>query len=341
MLWKKAIAMLETNDTKDTMKFNGSVIFSKAGVGFCGFFIYFFTCLVALVFTLLLASAVLSSPAMSKNSRVTVSKMVPGKAAAAKMYPWPRRNENYEPLSKRATPPAGFKRVKVGKDSYAYWLRHLPLLPKGAKVKDYKGSVLRSSSAVSWAVVDLDVGKRDLQQCIDVLMRLRAEYLWWSGKKDKIAFRYAGGKYVGWKHWRAGLRPKRRRRKTVLERGGRRGSSRKSFRAYLTFMFAMTGTMHHVSEPRVDFNDMKAGDFFIQPPPRPGSLGHAVVILDLARNSKGEVRALIGEGFTPAQDFHLLKAPDGERWYKLKSGSKVRTPQWSPFKWSDLARFRY
>ena len=267
---------------------------------------------------------------------------VPSVKKASQMYPWPRKNKSYQPLSKRLRVPAGFKRVTVNKGSYAHWLRHLPLRKKGTSVRDYSGRVLGASSAHSSAVVDLDVGKRDLQQCVDTLLRLRGEYLWWRGKKNKIAFRYAGGKYFGWRHWKAGLRPKRKRRKTFFKPGGRRGSSRKRFRAYLTFMFAMTGTMHHVREPRVKFKDMQAGDFFINPPPRSGALGHAVVILDLAKDAKGRTKALIGEGYTPAQDFHILKTPSGKRWYDLDPGVAVQTPQWPvAFKWKDLARFRY
>jgi hypothetical protein len=66
-----------------------------------------------------------------------------------------------------------------------------------------------------------------------------------------------------------------------------------------------------------------------------------VVILDVARNARGEVRALIGEGYTPAQDLHVLRAPGGGAWYRLSQGDSVKTPQWPAFGWGDLRRFRY
>jgi|AMFO01.1.fsa_nt_gi hypothetical protein len=104
----------------------------------------------------------------------------------------------------------------------------------------------------------------------------------------------------------------------------------------------MTGTMHHVLEPRVRFAHLRAGDFFIQPPPSPGSLGHAVVILDLARDPRGRLRALLGEGYTPAQDFHVLWAPGGGAWYRLAPHRGVQTPLWPvPFTFTQLRRFRY
>ena len=80
----------------------------------------------------------------------------------------------------------------------------------------------------------------------------------------------------------------------------------------------------------------------MNPPPRAGALGHAVVVLDLASDKKGTKAALIGEGYTPAQDFHVLKTPKGKTWYILDPAAAVSTPQWPvAFKWKDLARFRY
>ncbi len=298
--------------------------------------------LVVLITVLAFFETDFSSVAYSGPAAAAHGSVPPGRVDAGKMYQWPRRNMKYEPMSGRFPTPDGFKRVAVERNGYAYWLRHLPLLPAGTEVRDYRGNVLKSSSRVSAAVVDLDTGKRDLQQCIDTIMRLRAEYFWWKGEADRTFFRYAGGKYVGWKHWRAGLRPEYKDRKTVFRRSGAKGASRKNFESFMTFMFAMTGTMHHVREPRVAFENMQAGDFFIHSPPRPGSLGHAVVILDLARCPKGRVKALIGQGYTPAQDLHVLKTPEGKDWYELNPDGAIPTPLWPvPFKWKDLARFRY
>jgi hypothetical protein len=267
----------------------------------------------------------------------------PSAAKARKMYPWKRKNAKYTPLSLRLAPPPGYRRVGQAVGTYGHWLRHLPVRRRSSKVHDYTGRVLPGSTSVSAAVIDLNVPPKDRQQCIDTILRLRAEYLWWKNKKGKIKFRYAGGKYFGWSHWRKGLLPRRKRGRTVFvkRRSGRSGS-RKSFAAYLSYMFAMTGTMHHVREPRVTFDKMQPGDFFINPPPRSGALGHAVVILDLARRQDGAIAALIGEGYTPAQDFHVLKTPKGKRWYRLDPRRPVSTPQWPhPFKWKDLARFRH
>ena len=294
---------------------------------------------VALIVPLVL-SMIASAPASATPPAPGAG--APSAAVAAKRYPWARRHAGYAPLSGRFPPPAGFIRVSAASRSYAAWLRHLPLLPKGTPVRDYQGNRLTSSTAAAAAVIDLDVGRRDLQQCMDMVMRLRGEYLWWRGRPDQTKFRYAGRRYFGWSQWRRGIRPKRQGRRTVYVPQRRADASRVNFRRYLTFMFMMTGTMHNVYEPRVAFKDLAAGDFFVQPPPRPGYLGHAVVVLDVARNQAGDVRALLGEGYTPAQDLHVLKAPTGGVWFTLKPGHGVQTPLWpEPFKWTQFRRFKY
>lgn len=232
--------------------------------------------------------------------------------------------------------------MTVKPNSYAEWLRHLPLLPKGTPVRDHAGGKLVGATAAAAAVIDLDVGRRDLQQCMDTLMRLRGEYLWWRKQAHKTRFRYAGGKYFGWAQWSRGIRPQRQGRRIVYVPQARAAHGRQSFRRYLTFMFMMTGTVHNTREPHVAYKDLAAGHFFVQPPPSPGSLGHAVVILDVARNRSGEVRALLGEGYTPAQDLHVLTAGPGRAWYRLDPAQGVQTPQWPvPFTWKQLRRFRY
>ncbi len=287
-----------------------------------------------------LSLLVSAPPGGARPARAAVR--VPTPAEAAKRYPWPRQRRGYESLATRFPAPAGYRRVAVPPGSFADWLRHLPLRAPGTPVRDYAGTKLDRSTAVAAAVIDLDVGRRDLQQCMDTVMRLRGEYHWWRKRAYRTRFRYGGGRYFGWSQWARGIRPKRRGRRIVYEKRAGVAMGRRSFRRYLTFMFAMTGTAHNTAEPRVPFAKLAAGNFFVQPPPMPGFLGHAVVILDVARDSRGRVRALIGEGYTPAQDLHVLKAPGGGAWYRLDPRHPVQTPLWgTAFQWSQLHRFRY
>lgn len=258
-------------------------------------------------------------------------------ALAARRYLWKRRFGGYQSLSTRIAPPAGYQRVPPQPGSFAAWLRELPLLPAGSPVRAFDGRVLRDGNDPGVAaVVDLDLSRRDRQQCADSVMRLRGEYLQASGRADKASFPWAGGKRFGYKQWREGLRPVQKGRSWAFEAKARPSSGHESFRAYLEFMFTWTGTQHLVSEPRVAADKLQPGDFFIQA----GSPGHAVIALDLVRDAAGRRRALIGQGFMPAQDLHVLRAGDGSAWFELSPPRPVQTPFWRPFAWSELRRFR-
>jgi hypothetical protein len=80
--------------------------------------------------------------------------------------------------------------------------------------------------------------------------------------------------------------------------------------------------------------DVQIGDFFIHP----GSPGHAVLIADLATNAEGRKRALILQGYLPAQSPHLL-GNAGEPWLELDTTKPFDSPRWGEFPWSELRRF--
>jgi len=264
---------------------------------------------------------------------------VPTVAQAAKMYPWTRRQPGYASLACRVAPPVGCVPLAADARSYARWLRHLPVLPEKTPVRSYRGGlILPGSSRHLAAVVDLDVGTRDRQQCADTIMRLRGEYLHWRGQTERTRFFWAGGERFSYAQWRQGVRPVKQGRKWVFLRRAPPSQGYRSFRRYLGYMFSWTGTLHQMREPRVEASKLEAGDFFIQG----GSPGHAVVVLDLCRDAAGTLRGLIGQGFMPAQDLHLLRAADGSPWFRLDPSQRtVDTPLWRPFHWSDLRRFRY
>ena len=81
-----------------------------------------------------------------------------------------------ERLADRIAPPSGYVRETCSDNSFTTYLRNLPLLPKGSKVLLYNGKEKANQAAV-FAVVDMEIGNRDLQQCADAVIRLRAEYL--------------------------------------------------------------------------------------------------------------------------------------------------------------------
>lgn len=270
----------------------------------------------------------------------TAAATPPTAAQAKKMYPWERRAAGYSPLVSRLAPPTGFIRVTANRGSYAHWLRHLPLLPQGTPVRSYRGRViLPADHKALAAVVDLSLSKRDRQQCADTIMRLRGEYLYQRGKASQLRFRWAGGKRFGYAQWSKGLRPKKQGRKWAFVQSARPGRGYRNLRRYLEFIFSWTGTLHMAGEPRVKAAKIQPGDFFIQG----GSPGHVVLVMDMARDAGGRVKLMVGQGFMPAQDLHVLRAANGSPWFDWDPTKPViSTPGWwRPFTAKNLRRFRY
>lgn len=234
-------------------------------------------------------------------------------------YPW-MNHTAHSALVDRAAAPPGAVRVAVGDDSFGAWLRGLPMYPPEQLVHLYDGS-LKPRQDVHYAVVDLDVARRDLQQCADAVMRLWAEYLFASGKTDRIRFHPDPGKpkEIAW--W-----------------GGKR---RNGWTLFLTKVFADAGTASLQAElPRAE-GPVLPGDVLIQG----GHPGHAVLVLDVAEKG-GERFLLIGQSYMPAQQFHVVKNLDDTRlspWFResdLDQPNGLQTPEWRPFRRGDVRRFR-
>lgn len=211
-------------------------------------------------------------------------------------------------LAQRIAPPAGFERVPAPDGSFAAWLRGLPMRPEGAPVLTYTGKP-KWRQDVHAAVVDIDIGTRDLQQCADAIMRLRAEWLYGLGRDKDIAFNDTDGK---------------RRRFSAYSRKDHAG-----FRKYMDLVFAYAGTYSLERElKKVAPEEIAIGDVFI----KGGFPGHAVLVADMVENKQtGEKRFLLLQSYMPAQNMHILKNPnatDGSPWYATPIGAQLVTPEW-------------
>ena len=91
-------------------------------------------------------------------------------------YPWLQDWQEHPPmvtLVSKFPVPQGYERVTVQPKTYSHWLRHLPIRTDRTNVLSFRGYRLSRPSA---AIVAIDVGTRDLQQCADSVIRLHAEY---------------------------------------------------------------------------------------------------------------------------------------------------------------------
>jgi hypothetical protein len=245
--------------------------------------------------------------------------------------------ESGSTIEARFAPPGGFRRVVVAPGSFAAYLRAARLRPPRAPVRLHTGA-LKARQDVHAAVLDLDLGPRDLQQCADSVMRLHAEHLFASGRADEIAFHFTSGFLCDFSSWRRGLRPRVSGSEVRWEAGGAIDSSSDSLRRYLDVVFTYAGTR---SLPRdlvraATSSPVEPGDVFLQP----GSPGHAMVVVDAAERD-GSRAILLAQGYMPAQDVHVVRnpgSPTGGAWFAAGAGRALSTPEWT-FRWSERWRF--
>lgn len=261
-----------------------------------------------------------------------------GGAGADGLYAW--RDVAAAPgqtLERRFAPPSGFERIAAAPGSFAAWLRALPLQEDGARVHLHTGAEKRRQD-VHAAVVAIDTGTRDLQQCADAIMRLRAEWLFGAGRLTDIAFTMTEGGSVPFSRWAKGERPSPSGK--VWKRSASPDASHASLRRYLDFVHSYAGTVSLEKElaPVAQLDDLAPGDVFI----KGGFPGHAVLVADVAVNPVTKAkRFLLIQSFMPAQDMHVLRNPqnpDGSPWYSLSAGALV-TPEWT-FPTGSLRRWR-
>ncbi len=240
-------------------------------------------------------------------------------------------------ISERFNCPKDFTRTKVEAGSFSDYLRKLPLKPDGTEVKYYDGRSKYNSKAYC-AVVDKEIGTKDLHQCADAVMRLRAEYLWEARQYDQIHFNFTNGFRADYSKWMNGQRISVSGNKVSWYSGAAASSDYNSFWKYLERVFMYAGTLSLSKELNpVKLEEMQIGDVFIQG----GSPGHAVIVVDMAVDAEGKKLFMLAQSYMPAQDIQILNNPNNESispWYELDFEGVLQTPEWT-FDSTDLKRF--
>lgn len=255
------------------------------------------------------------------------------------IYCWTKFYNIVNSLENRIRVPDGFERQPAPEGSFAGWLRGIPLKAGRPQVKLYNGEE-KGNQTAHHAVIDMDVGKRDLQQCADAVMRLRAEYLFSAKKTSDIHFNFTSGDKCDWDRWRQGYRPKISGNKVSWNKSSQPSNTHKNFRAYLNMVYNYAGTASLEKELKKvpSVNEIKAGDVFIYG----GFPGHAVLVMDVAVNpSNGKKAFLIAQSYMPAQEMHVLVNPidsDMSPWYPAEFVGDLQTPEWT-FSQNQLRRF--
>jgi len=241
-------------------------------------------------------------------------------------------------VSERFIVPNGYQRNIQAANSFGLYLQTLPLKPNGTLVHYYSGE--EKPNKVAAAVLNIDVGKKDLQQCADAVMRLRAEYLYQTKQYNALHFNFTNGFKADYTKWRSGYRIIVSGNKVNWVKTGKESTSYQSFREYLDKVFTYAGTASLAKELKpITLKELQVGDVFI----KGGSPGHAVIVVDVAMKTKTNKKVfLIAQSYMPAQDIHILinsENPQLSPWQELdENATYITTPEWT-FDKNQLMRF--
>jgi hypothetical protein len=206
--------------------------------------------------------------------------------------------------------PEGYNRVKTEKNSFAEFLQNLPLKPDGSPVLLFNGNEKGNQDA-HLAVVDLPIGKRDLHQCADAIMRLRADYLFGQKRYNEIEFLFVSGKRSNYATYLAGRTP-----------------NSTNLWSYLENVFNLASTLSLDKQLKSkDLNSIEVGDVFI----KGGSPGHAVIVVDKCVNTEGKVKFMLAQSYMPAQETQVLVNPQDPNnpWYDLDFVDILETAEYT------------
>ncbi|MBV1757140.1 MAG: DUF4846 domain-containing protein [Dethiosulfatibacter sp.] len=246
-------------------------------------------------------------------------------------------NKDGMTVAERYMTPQGYDRTDVEPDSFSAFLRQQRLKSYGERVFYYDGRQKRGEGIYD-SVFDVDIGDRDLHQCADAIMLLRAEYLYSQKRYDEIAFNFVSGFTAEYSKWMDGYRIKVEGNDVSYYKATDLSETYESFRKYMDMVFAYASTLSMEKELMpVSANDMKIGDVFIVG----GSPGHAIIVVDMAENENGNKIFMVAQSYMPAQQTQILINPaDGSisPWYSIEGVDQLRTPEWT-FSLDRLKRF--
>jgi len=241
-------------------------------------------------------------------------------------------------IASRIIAPENYERKGLEPYSFQHYLRSLPLKPEGSLVTYFDGST-KTNNQVYTDVIDLAIGNKDLHQCADAVMRLKAEYLWKQKRYNEIHFNFTNGHKVAYSEWMKGKRMAVDGNKTRWVSGGSPSNTYNDFWDYMELIFMYAGTASLEKEmDQIEISQADIGDVLI----RGGHPGHAVIIVDKAiHKENGQAIFLLAQSYMPAQELQILHNivdTDLSPWYTFQEG-QIDTPEWTFFP-NQLRRFQ-
>ena len=198
--------------------------------------------------------------------------------------------------------PDGYVKSEYAAGSFPYFISGLPLAKMDSAVTCFDGRPAVSFQQTCYRIVDVPLIDKN-EQCADVCMRLRAEYLYDMGRFRKIGFTDNNGNRLRYRF----------------------GACRPLFERYLRKVFAWCNTESlRKSLPPGQIDDIVPGDIFVyDASSRPDEeYGHAVMVAAVAIDpTSGRKAVLLLQGSIPACDIHIVSnTTEMSPWFLLGDG---------------------
>lgn len=301
--------------------------------------------LIALLIVLLILGGIYlfrKSPASVKNQDggATNKSGTTGKSESTPVptptpTPYKYINEEGQKISTRFNAPEGFTKVEVEEGSFAEYLRNLPLKPYTDCALLWDKTI--NDSAPWHGVIKQDICDQNTQQCVDTVIRLWAEYLFANERYEEISFDFFTTPvfHCDFVTWASGQRVKIVNNKPIWyenENVQKDDYSYENLTKYLEYVYMYANTnSYKMQTTKISYDDLSIGDMIIAVsselnkanPDLGASLGHAMIIVDMAVNAEGEKVYLIAEGNTPATQPYIISSDKngyGGIWVKMKDG---------------------
>lgn len=182
--------------------------------------------------------------------------------------------------------PSGFERVEVAPGSFGEFVRQYPLKKRGSRMVYYDGSNAYFQY-FGYAVLDFEL-INDQEYCADAVMRVHSDYLYSKGCANEVSFNTFSGSKMRYKG---------------------SPSDRKAFEKYLCRVYdaSNTSTLRHQLRKK-KLADIRPGDVLVYEANGSHSVGHAVLVVDVAVNKRTGKRAImIAQSSMPALSMHIVR----------------------------------
>jgi hypothetical protein len=232
--------------------------------------------------------------------------------------------------------PEGYQRTNV--DAYSEWLINHPLKDE-IEVEYYDGGI-KPNYNVYAAVFKYDIGKRNLHQCADAAIYLRASYNYSAGLTHRLEYTFTSGYQSSYLEYLEGARIRLLNNGTNVQtiQGKPRINNNSTFRKWLDQVWSYAGTysVEKFDTEGVNIWNMKPGDIFAEG----GFPGHIVTVVDMAKNKEGHQVYMLAQSYMPAQENQILvNQATGGVWYSLDDMHYINTPEYT-FEVDQLRRFK-